>query len=1246
MSPALTSRPFACCMFLIAFLLQWNFARADSITVPVTKVYRGGVTIYNCTASYGQNFAFPTLEQAVQLIIATKASAINCSLGKIWYYDLVSVTVDVGSFAVFGRSQYDGTTGQIGGGAVQRDCLPQTNVGATTCSYVSPNDQLYINGVSQKPKLDICPSCGNPIVSATGNKFQTEADYRSSSVSPLSFSRLYNSIRQVGTNGPGYVWRHTFQRRIFTATTFDNKVMYSVERPNSDHRQFVVISGVAQPRDAEVIDKLELLYDATAALTGFRFTNSADDSVELFDAAGKLLSITSRSGLVQTLTYTDGTATGAAGGPILDSAGQPIANPALPLPAGLLLRVTDNFSKSLSFGYDITQRIVSITDPNGTIFSYGYDESSGNLISVTFPDNKVRRYSYNEAAYTGNTNQPYALTGIVDENNVRFATFYYDAQGRGISTEHAGGVEKNQLSYPTPNVQSAVLDGLNTSRGYSFTTILGMIRNTSVTQPCGTPGCTGTVSTSLTYDANGNIASRTDFNGNRTNYVFDLSRNLETSRTEGLTAAGATTPATRTTTTTWHPTFRLPATITEPTSTGDRVTTYTYDASGNALSKSVSVAATTRTWNWTYDAYGRVLTATDPRGKITTNTYYPNTAAQNTTLANSRGLLASVSNALNQTVNITGYNPHGQPLTMTDANGLTTTMTYDVRQRLTSRTVGSETTTYTYDGVGQLIKVTLPDSSTLTYTYDGAHRLTQIADGLGNKVIYTLDNIGNRTAESYYDPASVLARTRTRVYDPLNRLQKDIGGADPTNQVSQYAYDSNGNMTGMTDPLTRITTQGYDALNRLLQVIDPVNGSAAPTKYEYDAQDNLTKVTDPKTLATTYSYNGFNELLTQTSPDTGATSFTYDAVGNLLTKTDARGVTATYTYDNLNRVATISYPAYQSDPAETVTYTYDGPSTSCGYGVGRLCSLSDKTGTTAWRYDLQGRILSKAQTLGGVTQTVAYSYNSAGQMSSMTLPSGKPVTYTYRNNRVTGVTVDGVPVVKSADYEPFGPIGDWVWGNDSTANPNKHIRYFDLDGRNTKIASGAAIDPAIIVYDAASRITALQRLTGSTVDPAKSNTYGYDNLDRLTAVTPNTGNPNQPRSYSYDGIGNRLTDTLASATTTYSYGTTSQRLQSLSGATAKTFGYDNAGNKISDGVQSWSYGGNNRPTTISVSGVPLTTIQAGINALGQRVTKTVNGVITRFVYDEQGKLVGEYNADGSRIREHLWFNDLPVGVLK
>src|SRR5262249_58607573 len=99
-------------------------------------------------------------------------------------------------------------------------------------------------------------------------------------------------------------------------------------------------------------------------------------------------------------------------------------------------------------------------------------------------------------------------------------------------------------------------------------------KNTSASLPCASCGA-GDLS-SATYDANGNIASSVDFNGNRTNYSYDLSRNLETQRVEGLTSTGSTTTVTRTISTQWHATFRLPIQIAEP----KRITTFAYDDQG------------------------------------------------------------------------------------------------------------------------------------------------------------------------------------------------------------------------------------------------------------------------------------------------------------------------------------------------------------------------------------------------------------------------------------------------------------------------------------------------------------------------------------------------------------------------------------------------------------------------------------------------------------------------------------------
>ena len=113
---------------------------------------------------------------------------------------------------------------------------------------------------------------------------------------------------------------------------------------------------------------------------------------------------------------------------------------------------------------------------------------------------------------------------------------------------------------------------------------------------------------------------------------------------------------------------------------------------------------------------------------VTVYTYYANDDAD----PGKRGNVASVTNALGHKTQLLSYNAHGQPLRIVDPNGLVTDLTYDPRQRLTFRNVGGEITTYGYDAVGQLKKVTLPDNSFLAYTYDAAHRLTGISDSLGN----------------------------------------------------------------------------------------------------------------------------------------------------------------------------------------------------------------------------------------------------------------------------------------------------------------------------------------------------------------------------------------------------------------------------------------------------------------------------------------------------------------------------------
>lgn len=495
-------------------------------------------------------------------------------------------------------------------------------------------------------------------------------------------------------------------------------------RANGRILTFNLVNGQWHP-DADITDTLEQLPDGR-----WRYTTT-DASTEIYSTNGKLLQVTNRQGLSQHYAYNG---------------------------AGQLTSITDQYGRSLYLSYGAQARLTRLTDPASRQYVYAYD-TDNNLSSVTYPDGTSRIYHY------GNVRYPHALTGITDENGNRYTTWSYDAQGRAVLSEHAGGADRAQLSYNADGT-TRVTDALGTVRTYRFKTVLGMAKSAGIDQPAGA-GC-GPAASQIDYDANGNVAARTDFNGSKTTYGYDLARNLETSRTEATGTAQA-----RTTVTAWHPSLRLPSQVAiyagETASGTPLLTTdYSYDGQGNLLAKTEQGNGASRSQAYSYNAAGQVLSADGPRSDVADITAYSYDA---------QGNLASITNALGQTTRLAGYDAHGLPTQVIDANGVTTTLAYDTRQRLVSRDTAGETTQYRYDGVGQLIGVTLPDGTTLSYSYDAAHRLTQVMDSAGNRIAYSLDALGNRIGEDSYDPAGQLARHIDRIYDALGRLQAITGTA-------------------------------------------------------------------------------------------------------------------------------------------------------------------------------------------------------------------------------------------------------------------------------------------------------------------------------------------------------------------------------------------------------------------------------------------------------------------------------------
>lgn len=1066
-------------------------------------------------------------------------------------------------------------------------------------------------------------SCvGNPINPGTGLKYQIEVDYRSTS--GLEFKRIYNSYGADKSPSEGFFgiggWRLEWHQSIQGTATV--ATAYVVRGDGKAYTYNLV--GSAWQSDADINGQLTRQLSTAGSLTGWQYKN-AQDEVETYNASGRLVSITDPVGQTTTLAYSDGTASAPNGG-VIDGT-------TTALPVGLLIRITDPHAHTLSLGYDAQSRIVKMTDPAGGVYTYAYDANS-NLSSVTYPDGKSKQYLYENTTFTR------ALTGIVDENSNRYATYTYDSTGRAISTEHANGADKVILTYNTDGTTS-ITDALGTTRTQTYQVVQGVVKSGGMNQPGGS-GC-GAASNNLAYDANGNVSSRTDFNGNKVCYAYDLARNLETIRLEGL-SSNSTCPAdlvayvpstaagsvARKTTTQWHPSLRLPTTIAEPL----RLTSYTYDTKGNLLTRTAQptgdatgaqgltapAAGTPRITSHTYNAAGQVLTLDGPRTDANDITQYAYDA---------QGNLATVTNALNQLTTLGSYDANGRVGTLTDPNGLATYLTYDARGRLTSRSTGGEITRYSYDGAGQLISVSAPAGATYSYSYDAAHRLTGITDGLGNRISYTLDAMGNRTREQLFDAAGTIVQSRSRSYDALNRLYQDIGAI---NQITTYTYDANGNLTTVSDPLNRQTVHSYDALNRLIGSTDAANGI---TRYGYDALDQLTQVTDPRNLTTRYTRDGLNNLTQQTSPDTGLTAHTYDAAGNLLTRTDAKGQIARYSYDALNRLTGISYAGA---PAQTVSYQYDQGSN----GIGRLTGIVDATGTTAYSYDQHGRLTTETAQTHGATYTTAYGYDAQGRLNTITYPSGRTVNHSFDSmGRISRIATsyNGTANILASNiaYQPFGGVQSFTYGDGQTAPVQIYTRQHDQDGR---IASYTLNGRALSIgYDTASQIAFIS-------DPgnlANTANYSYDPLSRLTGYTQNTLN----QGYSYDADGNRTGQTIGSTTSTYGYAPGSNRLNSIqTGANQQSLTHDANGATISDATRQYGYDARGRlMQTSTAQGI----INYEVNALGLRIRKQVPyaNTDTLYHYDSQGHLIGESPTGRTQFtREYIYLGDQPVAVLQ
>jgi RHS repeat-associated protein len=823
----------------------------------------------------------------------------------------------------------------------------------------------------------------------------------------------------------------------------------------------------------------------------------------------------------------------------------------------------------------------------------------------------------------------------------------------------AGGVENYTLNY-TSSGYNTVTDPHGLTTNYYITNASGSpVVGTSVLMQGGNATLQ---ENNYTYDDAGNVTSDTHF-GILTTYTYDLTRNLETSRTE---AVG--TPQQRTISTQYDPNLPVPVLITE----SGRTTAYTYDATGNVLTKTITDTTTnsSRVWTYTYNSMGQKLTSTNPAGEKTTNSY------------DSNGRLLTITDALGYATTFGGYTALGQPTTITTPNGAVTTYTYDDAGRVltTAQTVATdvyqtsdtkkntikwpqwvidlinawfkligssspfdsagglsatvsqpflnaastrtETTTYAYDPIGQLTQVKMPDGATLTYTYDAAHRLIGATDSLGNSISYTLNGAGDITQTNSQDPTGQIKLQTQQVFDTLGRVQQDLGN---NGQSTTYTYDNLNNLTGTTDALSRRNNSTYDALNHKVSDLDALGGT---TQYSYNALDQLLTITDSRNNTTSYTPNAFGENISQTSPDTGTATRIYTN-GRLMSETDSAGIIHSYSYDNAGRVL------QRTDGTGTGqlinNYGYDVGT----YGKGTLTSLKDANSETHYTRDSTGHVVDKVTAINsGVPLRIEYKYLAGDKISDIMMPSGHHITYVYTAGKITSMSSDGTTLLSNIKYAPTG-IASWTWGTGTDTNT---LRY-DTDGRMTGVSSTGVLGRNYS-YDQGNRILSI----ADTLASIGIQSYSHDNLDRLTLQTL-TG---QTLAYSYDANSNRTRKTVTpqggtALTSTYALQSSTNRIDTtaVGTGTALTSTYLPTGQLVTDGIRTYSYDAAGRSSTVRYNSMLMLNTY---NGLGQRIKKNVNNIATYFAYDESGHLMGEYDQNRNTIREYLWLGDRIVGM--
>lgn len=780
----------------------------------------------------------------------------------------------------------------------------------------------------------------------------------------------------------------------------------------------------------------------------------------------------------------------------------------------------------------------------------------------------------------------------------------------------------------------------SSGRSISFDTTAGHV--TSAVDPTG-----GT--THYAYDPYGRLTKVTDPAGAQTTYAYD-DNDLLTAFTD---------PLGNTRTNTYDALHRVVAqtdpvggqtrfdytgvgvcTVTTP---GGRVTQDVY-TNGVLTSQTDGYgtpdAATT---TFTYDpSLLSIATTTDPRGKTTSVSTSPT------------GDVVSVTDALGHKTSL-DYDALHDPIAVTDAVGATATSTFDSQGNLTamSRTHGSSTATielqHSTTHPGDLLTVTDATGRVTTMTYSPAGDLTSITDPGGDTAAFTYDAAGRQTSAT-----TPRGNATSTTYDADGRR---TATTDPLGHRTTWTYNLGGQLTASTDAAGHETTFSYGDRGLLTATKAP-DGSV--TTYTYDADGLLLTRADPAGNTTTYSYDGDGRPASVTDALGRTTSVTYDPAGNVLTRTDPDGHTTTFTYDALDHLTATSYPggttadttvAYDALGRVTSRNDASGSSTVAYDDLGRVTSTTNGNGqTVGYQWDLAGRLLSLTYPNG---KEVTRHYSPGGELSRITDWLGNSTTLTHNKDgniqkaqfgtgaaqvntydaldAMTGTTVTGpdgqsisattykhnalAQVITSAsasgshtyDYTPLNQLA-----GDATSDTSSTSFTYDAARNRTTVAAINAPGTATLTYDAANQPSRYTNADGDVLP------MQYDaNGNRLSGP----GADGTPAAYTYNDA-NQLRDvTVGSASASYVHEASGLTASATTNGTTKRFAWsaDSVPRLLSDGATNYIYDENGLPIEEIDTGGAVVFYQHDQYGSTTSVTSTTGTVLATYSYSPDGR---------------------------